>query len=109
VTYENRRNPLPGLLLIRPDVFGDHRGYFQESWDKPKYAEVCLDRDFGQDNLSFSGKGIRRGLHFQNPQPKGKLVQALQGEMFDVTMDIRKGSPNIGAIVWHGAFGGEPS
>jgi len=92
---------LPGVLLVRPDVFGDHRGYFQESWNRRKFAELGLDLDFVQDNLSFSRKGILRGLHFQNPQPQGKLVQALQGEVFDVAVDIRKGSPTFGQ--WFGA------
>ena len=92
---------LPGVLLIQPDVFGDHRGYFQESWNRRKFAELGLYLDFVQDNLSFSRKGILRGLHFQNPQPQGKLVQALQGEVFDVAVDIRKGSPHFGQ--WFGA------
>jgi len=91
---------LPGVLLIKPDVFGDHRGYFQESWNKNKYAELGFNHDFVQDNLSFSKKGILRGLHFQNPQPQGKLVSALQGEVFDVAVDIRLGSPNFGQ--WYG-------
>ena len=91
---------LPGVLLIQPDVFGDHRGYFQESWNRMKYAEQGLDVDFVQDNLSFSKKGILRGLHFQNPLPQGKLVQALQGDVFDVAVDIRKGSPSFGQ--WFG-------
>jgi dTDP-4-dehydrorhamnose 3,5-epimerase len=92
---------IPGVLLIEPDVFGDHRGYFKESWNRRKYAEFGLDVDFVQDNLSFSRKGILRGLHFQNPTPQGKLVQALQGEVFDVAVDIRKGSPSFGQ--WFGA------
>ncbi len=91
---------LPGVLLIEPDVFGDHRGYFQESWNRRKYAEFGLNVDFVQDNLSFSRRGILRGLHFQNPNPQGKLVQALQGEVFDVAVDIRKGSPSFGK--WFG-------
>lgn len=92
---------LPGVMLIHPDVFGDHRGYFQESWNKRRYAELGLDLDFVQDNLSFSRKGILRGLHFQNPNPQGKLVHVLQGEVFDVAVDIRKGSPHFGQ--WFGA------
>lgn len=92
---------LPGVLLISPDVFGDHRGYFKETWNRRKFAEAGLDLEFVQDNLSYSRKGILRGLHFQNPQPQGKLVQALQGEVFDVAVDIRKGSPTFGE--WFGA------
>lgn len=91
---------LPGVLLIEPAVFGDHRGYFQESWNRKTFAEHGLDLDFVQDNLSFSRRGILRGLHFQNPNPQGKLVQALQGEVFDVAVDIRKGSPSFGC--WFG-------
>ena len=93
--------PLPGVWLIQPDVFGDHRGYFQESWNKRKFAEQGLNLDFVQDNLSYSRKGILRGLHFQNPKAQGKLVQALQGEFFDVAVDVRKGSPTFGQ--WFGA------
>jgi dTDP-4-dehydrorhamnose 3,5-epimerase len=93
---------LPGVLLVYPDVFGDHRGYFQESWNRRKFSELGLNLDFVQDNLSLSKKGILRGLHFQNPNQQGKLVQALQGEVFDVAVDIRKGSPNFGQ--WFGAI-----
>lgn len=92
---------LPGVVVIEPDVFGDHRGYFQESWNQRKYAELGLTLDFVQDNLSFSARGILRGLHFQNPLAQGKLVQALQGEVYDVAVDIRKGSPTFGQ--WFGA------
>ncbi|MGX2040979.1 dTDP-4-dehydrorhamnose 3,5-epimerase [Methylocaldum sp. MU1018] len=94
--------PLPGVLLIKPDVFGDARGFFLETWNLRRYREAGLDRDFVQDNVSMSGKGILRGLHFQNPAPQGKLVQALQGEVFDVAVDIRAGSPTFGQ--WFGAI-----
>lgn len=92
---------LPGVLLIRPKVFGDHRGYFKESWSRQVFSEHGLDLDFVQDNLSYSGRGILRGLHFQNPKPQGKLVHVLQGEVFDVAVDIRHGSPHFGR--WFGA------
>jgi dTDP-4-dehydrorhamnose 3,5-epimerase len=92
--------PLEGVVLIKPDVFGDARGFFLETWNRSRYAELGLDLDFVQDNLSFSRRGILRGLHFQNPEPQGKLVQALQGEVFDVAVDIRRGSPTFGR--WHG-------
>jgi dTDP-4-dehydrorhamnose 3,5-epimerase len=91
---------LPGVLLIKPEVFGDARGFFLESWNRRRYAEAGLDRDFVQDNLSFSRRGILRGLHFQNPGPQGKLVQVLRGEVFDVAVDIRVGSPSFGQ--WYG-------
>lgn len=84
---------LPGVLLIEPDVYGDARGYFLETWNHRRYAEHGLDVHFVQDNLSFSGAGILRGLHFQNPHPQGKLVQVLAGEVWDVAVDIRIGSP----------------
>lgn len=87
---------LPGTLLVRPSLFGDERGFFMESWNRARYAEQGLDVDFVQDNLSFSRRGILRGLHFQNPHGQGKLVQVLQGEVYDVAVDIRKGSPTFG-------------
>lgn len=91
---------LPGVLLIEPDIFGDARGFFLESWNRRRYAALGLDLEFVQDNLSFSGHGILRGLHFQHPHGQGKLVQALQGEVYDVVVDIRKGSPAFGR--WFG-------
>lgn len=94
--------PLSGVLLFKPDVFGDSRGYFLESWNRRRYAEQGLDRDFVQDNLSFSRRGILRGLHFQNPGPQGKLVQVLVGEVYDVAVDIRLGSPTFGR--WFGVI-----
>jgi dTDP-4-dehydrorhamnose 3,5-epimerase len=94
--------PLPGVLLVKPDVFGDSRGFFLESWNRRRYAEAGLNRDFVQDNQSLSRRGILRGLHFQNPQPQGKLVQVLQGEVFDVAVDIRLGAPTFGQ--WYGAI-----
>ena len=87
---------IAGLLVIEPDVFGDARGFFMESWNRRRYAEAGLDQDFVQDNLSFSRRGILRGLHFQNPNAQGKLLQVLQGEVFDVAVDIRRSSPTFG-------------
>lgn len=92
--------PLAGLLLIKPDVFGDERGFFQETWNLRRYTEAGLDRHFVQDNLSLSRKGILRGLHFQNPNPQGKLVYVLKGEVFDVAVDVRTDSPTFGQ--WYG-------
>ena len=92
--------PLSGVLLIKPDVFGDERGYFQESWNLRRYTEAGLDRHFVQDNLSLSRKGILRGLHFQNPHSQGKLVHVLRGEVFDVAVDVRADSPTFGE--WYG-------
>jgi dTDP-4-dehydrorhamnose 3,5-epimerase len=90
------RTSIPGLLIIEPDVFGDQRGFFMETWNKARYNEAGIHEDFVQDNLSFSRKGVLRGLHFQNPNPQGKLVSVLQGEVFDVAVDIRTGSPTFG-------------
>lgn len=91
---------LPGVLLFKPKVFGDARGFFLETWNRQRYAEAGLDKDFVQDNVSQSRQGILRGLHFQNPRPQGKLVQALKGEVYDVAVDIRVGSPTFGQ--WYG-------
>jgi len=87
---------LPGVLILEPKVFGDERGFFMETWQKQRYREAGIAADLVQDNLSFSRAGVLRGLHFQNPNAQGKLVQVLQGEVFDVAVDIRRGSPNFG-------------
>jgi len=90
---------LPGVLLIEPVVHGDTRGFFMELWHQKRYAATGLPAYFVQDNLSFSGWGTLRGLHFQHPQAQGKLVFVLQGEVFDVAVDIRTGSPSFGQWV----------
>ncbi|WP_312420869.1 dTDP-4-dehydrorhamnose 3,5-epimerase [Anaerospora hongkongensis] len=87
---------LQGVVIIEPKVFGDNRGFFMETWNQEKYEKAGLSFNFVQDNLSFSTKGVLRGLHFQNPNPQGKLVYVLQGEVFDVAVDIRVGSPTFG-------------
>jgi len=91
---------IPGLVVIEPKVFGDARGYFMETWNQQRYRDAGLDWNFVQDNISFSRRGILRGLHFQNPKGQGKLVYALRGEVFDVAVDLRKCSPTFGR--WHG-------
>ena len=93
---------LPGVVVVEPKVFGDERGFFMETWNQARYEEAGLPSRFVQDNLSFSAKGVLRGLHFQNPDQQGKLVQVLQGEVFDVAVDIRAGSPTFGE--WEGVF-----
>lgn len=93
------RCDLAGLLIIEPKVFGDARGFFMESFNERRYAEIGLDARFVQDNFSFSRGGILRGLHFQNPNGQGKLVSVLQGEVFDVAVDLRRSSPTFGR--WH--------
>lgn len=90
---------LPGVLLIEPKVFGDARGFFMETWNQARYRDVGIPSDFVQDNLSYSTKGVLRGLHFQNPYAQGKLVYVLLGEVFDVAVDIRVGSPTFGQWV----------
>ena len=82
---------LPGVLIVEPQAFCDKRGFFMESWNQARYEEHGLPNRFVQDNVSFSGCGVLRGLHFQHPQPQGKLVYVLQGEVFDVAVDIRRG------------------
>lgn len=93
---------LSGVVLIKPGVFGDVRGFFMETWHHMRYQEVGLPADFVQDNLSFSTQGILRGLHYQYPHAQGKLVSVLQGEVFDVAVDIRRGSPTFGR--WFGTL-----
>lgn len=87
---------LPGVTIIEPKVFGDDRGYFFESFHKPRFAEHGLDIDIVQSNVSRSARGVLRGLHYQWPNPQGKLVQVLEGEVYDVAVDIRQGSPTFG-------------
>ena len=91
------KTPIKGLLVIKPRIFGDDRGYFFESWSKQSFAEVGLNLDFVQDNQSLSGKGVLRGLHFQSPPyAQGKLVRVIKGAVLDVAVDIRKESPTYG-------------
>ena len=90
---------LPEVLLIEPKVFGDHRGYFLETWQAERYRNAGMTLPFVQDNLSLSRRGILRGLHFQNPHAQGKLVSVLRGQVFDVAVDIRVGSPRFGKSI----------
>lgn len=98
---EVEKTPIEGVLLIKPKVFGDERGYFVETWQQERYREIGIDLPFVQDNHSKSTKGILRGLHFQKDHPQGKLVMVSLGEVFDVAVDIRPGSPSFGK--WYGA------
>jgi dTDP-4-dehydrorhamnose 3,5-epimerase len=89
--------PIPDLFVIEPRVFGDHRGYFFESYSAEHFKNAGIIADFVQDNESFSGKGVVRGLHFQAPpKAQGKLVRVQKGRVLDVAVDIRKGSPTYG-------------
>ncbi|RLC24583.1 MAG: dTDP-4-dehydrorhamnose 3,5-epimerase [Deltaproteobacteria bacterium] len=87
---------LEGVLIIEPRVFKDNRGFFMETYNQNKYQKSGINRHFVQDNLSYSGRGTLRGLHFQIKHPQAKLVQVITGEIFDVAVDIRKGSPTFG-------------
>jgi dTDP-4-dehydrorhamnose 3,5-epimerase len=99
-----RATPLdhPEVLLIEPDVFPDPRGFFMETFHSVKYAEHGLPAVFLQDNHSRSSRGVLRGLHYQLNNPQGKLVRVVSGEVFDVAVDIRRGSPWFGK--WVGAI-----
>lgn len=89
---------LPGVVLLELDVFGDHRGRFMETYQRERYVEhgVGINLDFIQDNFSSSPKGTLRGLHYQLEHPQGKLVHVSRGQVFDVAVDIRDGSPTFG-------------
>jgi len=93
---------LSGVLAIELDRYTDSRGSFVESWHRQKSSRLGISVDFVQDNISFSKKAVLRGLHYQNPSPQGKLVNVLHGEVFDVAVDIRVGSPTFGK--WFGTI-----
>ena len=90
---------LPGAVVIEPQVFGDARGFFYESYHEAKYRDAGIDHRFVQSNVSRSARGVLRGLHYQWPNPQGKLVSVLEGEVYDVAVDIRHGSPTFGQSV----------
>lgn len=87
---------LPGCVIIEPAVFGDDRGFFFENWNAERYRQFGLPGKFVQNNVSSSARGVLRGLHYQWPNPQGKLVSVLEGEAYDVAVDIRRGSPTFG-------------
>ncbi len=103
---------LPGVILIETQSFDDQRGYFRENYQQKKFADLGINGTFVQDNLSRSKQGVLRGLHFQEPATQGKLIQVITGEIFDVAVDVRKGSPffgqwlginlsdQVGAMLW---------
>jgi dTDP-4-dehydrorhamnose 3,5-epimerase len=94
------RTPIDGLLLVKTKVFGDARGFFMETFNARSFAELGLGVPFVQCNRSRSRAGTLRGLHFQKTRPQGKLVSVTSGEVFDVAVDLRRGSPTFGR--WHG-------
>lgn len=91
---------IEGLYIIEPAVHGDHRGYFMETYNQNDMREAGLNMNFVQDNQSMSTKGVLRGLHFQKQYPQGKLVRVIKGNVFDVAVDLRKGSKTYGQ--WYG-------
>lgn len=91
---------IEGLKVITPTVFGDNRGYFMETYNYNDFKEAGIDQEFVQDNQSASKKGVIRGLHFQINYPQDKLVRVIRGEVFDVAVDLREGSPTYGQ--WFG-------
>lgn len=92
---------LSEVLLVEPRVFGDARGFFYESWNEREFERAGIRARFVQENHSGSGRGVLRGLHYQVRQPQGKLIRVTQGEIFDVAVDIRRGSATFGK--WEGA------
>jgi dTDP-4-dehydrorhamnose 3,5-epimerase len=93
------KTTLPGVLIIEPNIFGDARGFFMETFRAERYADAGIPGPFVQDNLSRSARGVLRGLHLQNPGPQGKLVSVLKGRVRDVAVDVRRGSPHFGKHV----------
>jgi len=91
-----RETSLPGVLLIEPALFRDARGHFLETWSGPRYAALGLPPNFAQDCLSRSGEGVLRGIHYQWPNPQGKLVWVAEGAVLDVAIDLRRSSPHFG-------------
>ncbi|WP_010185655.1 dTDP-4-dehydrorhamnose 3,5-epimerase [Sphingomonas sp. PAMC 26605] len=92
--------PLPGLLVLEPRVHSDERGFFLETWNAEAFRDAGLDHTFVQDNHSRSAKGVLRGLHYQNPEPQGKLARVVAGAAFDVAVDLRRSSAHFGK--WFG-------
>lgn len=90
---------IPGVLIVEPKVFGDNRGFFMESWNRRTFASLGLDLDFVQDNHSRSARGVLRGMHYQMPEPQGKLVRVTAGAVFDAVVDLRRSSPSFGKWV----------
>ena len=95
--FEFIKTSIPEVILIKPRVFGDERGFFMETYKKSDFEKAGIDTDFVQDNHSKSVKGVLRGLHYQlEPKAQGKLVRCIRGKIFDVAVDIRRGSPTFG-------------
>jgi dTDP-4-dehydrorhamnose 3,5-epimerase len=91
---------IPGVLVLEPRVFSDERGFFLESYNETKMAEIGIRERFVQDNQSCSSQGVLRGLHYQIRHAQGKLIRAVSGEIFDIAVDLRRSSPTFGK--WYG-------
>ncbi|RAW10906.1 dTDP-4-dehydrorhamnose 3,5-epimerase [Paenibacillus taichungensis] len=91
---------IEGLVIVEPKLFGDERGYFMETYHEEEFKKNGISVSFVQDNQSMSKKGVLRGMHYQTRNPQGKLVRVLEGEVYDVAVDLRKGSPTF--LKWHG-------
>ena len=102
MSFSIEPGPMEGLFLIQSKIFGDARGYFLETWSERDFAQAGIKVAFVQDNQSKSSKGVLRGLHFQKKHPQGKLVRVIQGEVFDVAVDLRADSSTFGA--WYGVI-----
>ncbi len=94
-----RRTAIPDVVVVEPEVFGDQRGFFLESWNQREFDRAGIRAHFVQDNLSRSAGGVLRGLHYQLRQPQGKLVRVMRGEIYDVAVDIRRSSATFGKWV----------
>src|ERR1700752_2848055 len=92
--------PIAGALIVEPQVLGDERGFFMETWRADRFAAAGIDASFVQDNHSRSAKGVLRGLHYQLPNPQGKLARVIAGAVFDVIVDLRESSASFGQ--WFG-------
>ena len=93
------KTEIDGVLIVEPTLYGDHRGYFMETYKESDFREAGIDCTFLQDNQSKSRKGVLRGLHFQKTYPQAKLVRVIKGEVYDVAVDLREGSPTFGKYV----------
>lgn len=100
--FEIIKTPIKDLVIIQPKIFGDSRGFFQETYNKKSFAEHGLTMEFVQDNHSKSKRGVLRGLHFQTKHTQGKLVRVVKGAVYDVAVDLRKDSETFGK--WYGVL-----
>lgn len=98
--FTSYKTPISGLIVIEPQIYGDSRGFFMESYSKRDFEEIGITAEFVQDNHSKSSKNVLRGIHMQKEHPQGKLVRVVSGSVYDVAVDLRKHSPTLGK--WYG-------